>query len=58
MPGLTFYLGLDNEAGAQIELVTALLHEIAHGLGFQSFTDDVTGLALLGRPAPTTSAAC
>jgi len=51
VPGLTFYLGLDNNAGAQIDLVAVLLHEIAHGLGFQSFTDDETGLTLLGRPS-------
>ncbi|MDT1883742.1 peptidase, partial [Acinetobacter baumannii] len=51
VPGLTFYLGLDNNAGDQIDLVTVLLHEIAHGLGFQSFTDDETGQTLLGRPS-------
>ncbi|WP_306393928.1 PA domain-containing protein [Telluria beijingensis] len=51
VPGLTFYLGLDNNAGAQIDLVAVLLHEIAHGLGFQSFTSGDTGQTLLGRPA-------
>lgn len=51
VPGLTFYLGLDNNAGAQIDLVTVLLHEIAHGLGFQNFTDDATGSYLLARPS-------
>lgn len=51
VPGLTFYLGLDNNAGTQIDLVAVLLHEIAHGLGFQSFTSGDTGQTLLGRPA-------
>ena len=43
LPGAPFYLGVDNQHGDQIDLVTVLLHEIAHGLGFQSFTDDETG---------------
>jgi len=51
VPGLTFYLGLDNQAGDGIDLVTTLLHEIAHGLGFQTFTDDATGEQLQGRPS-------
>lgn len=51
VPGLTFYLGLDSDAGAQIDLVAVLLHEIAHGLGFQSFTNAATGQYLLARPA-------
>ena len=51
VPGLTFYLGLDSNAGAQIDLVAVLLHEIAHGLGFQSFTNAATGQYLLARPA-------
>jgi hypothetical protein len=45
MPGPGFYLGLDNNAGPAIDLVTVLLHEMAHGLGFQTFTDDETGAA-------------
>lgn len=51
LPGLTFYLGLDRNAGSQIDLVATLLHEIAHGLGFQTFTDDETGAFLLARPS-------
>jgi hypothetical protein len=43
LPGSPFYLGTDNQHGEQIDLVSVLLHEIAHGLGFQSFTDDQTG---------------
>jgi hypothetical protein len=51
MPGSGFYLGLDSKAGAQIDLVTVLLHELAHGLGFQSFTDDETGQQVNGIPS-------
>ncbi|MES2898728.1 MAG: PA domain-containing protein [Pseudomonadota bacterium] len=43
LPGAPFYLGIDNRHGDQIDLVSVLLHEIAHGLGFQSFTDEETG---------------
>ena len=43
LPGSPFYLGTDNKHGEQVDLVAVLLHEIAHGLGFQNFTDDETG---------------
>ncbi|MEO7495855.1 MAG: PA domain-containing protein [Massilia sp.] len=43
LPGSGFYLGLDNHAGTAIDLVSVLLHELGHGLGFQTFTDDETG---------------
>jgi hypothetical protein len=48
MPGSGFYLGLDNNMGDQIDLVTVLLHELGHGLGFQTFTDDETGAPFFG----------
>jgi hypothetical protein len=35
--GTPFYLGLDNNFGTGIDLVSVLLHEFAHGLGFESF---------------------
>jgi len=39
-----WYYGLDNNHGANgIDLVTVLLHEFAHGLGFQTFTNASTG---------------
>ena len=34
---INFYLGLDNNHGTQNDLVTVLLHEFAHGLGFSQF---------------------
>lgn len=51
LPGSPFYLGLDNRHGDQIDLVAVLLHEIAHGLGFQGFTDEETGEQFEGRPS-------
>ena len=51
LPGSPFDLGLDNRAAGRIDLVTVLLHEMAHGLGFQTFTDDETGQQLLGIPS-------
>jgi hypothetical protein len=51
LPGTAFYLGLDRQFGTGIDLVTVLLHEIAHGLGFQTFTDDYFGEQILGLPS-------
>jgi hypothetical protein len=46
LDGLSFYMGLDGKAdpATQIDLLTTILHEFGHGLGFQTFTDEVTGL--------------
>jgi hypothetical protein len=38
-----FYLGLDNNHGAQVDLVTVVLHELSHGLGFANFVNESTG---------------
>lgn len=51
LPGAPFYLGIDNKHGSQIDLVAVLLHELAHGLGFQSFTNGATGEQIAERPA-------
>ena len=51
MPGSGFYLGLDNNAGASIDLVTVLLHEMAHGLGVQTYTDDESGAEIQNIPS-------
>jgi len=50
LEGSGFYLGFDNNHGTLIDLVTVLLHEFAHGLGFQTFTDGYTGEQFLGMP--------
>jgi hypothetical protein len=50
--GFSFYLGLDNNAPAgQISLLPIVLHELAHGLGFQTFTNGDTGALLSGFPS-------
>src|SRR5262249_20350558 len=43
LTGTFWYLGFDNNHGANIDLVTVLLHEFAHGLGFAQFADVTTG---------------
>ena len=51
LTGTFFYLGLDNNHGANIDLVTVLTHEFGHGLGFQTFTSGSTGAQLAGFPS-------
>ncbi|HWS52656.1 MAG TPA: PA domain-containing protein [Pyrinomonadaceae bacterium] len=41
-----FYLGLDGNHGPLNDLVTVLLHEFGHGLGFQNFVNESTGANL------------
>ena len=49
LTGTGWYLGLDtNGPASQINLVTVLLHEFAHGLGFSSVTSGATGVPFLG----------
>jgi hypothetical protein len=43
LPGLPFYLGLDNAHGALIDFYTVLLHELGHGLGFVAITNGSNG---------------
>jgi hypothetical protein len=38
-----WYYGLDANHGAGIDLVTVLLHEFGHGLGFSNFITEATG---------------
>ncbi len=42
-----FYLGLDANHGAKVNLVTVVLHELGHGLNFQTFVNTGNG-ALAG----------
>jgi len=51
LAGRPFYLGLDGNKGTAIDLVTVLLHEFGHGLGFQTYTDSSTGTFFSGIPA-------
>jgi hypothetical protein len=47
----SWYYGFDNDPppGA-IDFVEVLTHEVAHGLGFQTFADGLTGQLFLGLP--------
>ncbi len=51
LDGVFFYLGLDNNHGSDIDLVTVLQHEFAHGLGFQTYTNGSTGAQLANLPS-------
>jgi hypothetical protein len=41
--GLRWYYGLDDQHGTAIDLLTVVLHELGHGLGYLSLTDNSTG---------------
>ena len=45
-----FYLGLDGNHGPLNDLVTVLLHEFAHGLGFSQIANLTSGALFLGFP--------
>jgi hypothetical protein len=51
LAGSSFYLGLDANEGTNIDFVATLLHEMGHGLGFQTFTNGQTGARLAGYPS-------
>jgi hypothetical protein len=51
LTGTSFYFGLDANEGANIDFVATLLHEMGHGLGFQTFTNGQTGAQLAGYPS-------
>ncbi len=46
--GIGWYLGLDNNHGANIDLIAVLLHEFAHGLGFSQFASVTNGSQIQG----------
>src|SRR3954468_598333 len=50
LTGSGWYYGLDSNHGTQIDLVTVLLHEFGHGLGFAGFFNKSTGALLAGFP--------
>lgn len=51
LAGSPFYLGLDANHGSAIDLVTVLLHEFGHGLGFSTTTSGTTGQYLASFPS-------
>ncbi|RVU44295.1 PA domain-containing protein [Rubrivivax rivuli] len=46
-----WYYGLDSNEGTLIDFVAVLQHEMAHGLGFQTFTNGSSGAQNGGFPA-------
>ena len=51
LAGTGWYYGLDgNHGNNNVDLVTTLLHEFGHGLGFLTLVDLSTGAESLGRP--------
>jgi hypothetical protein len=49
LTSMSWYLGLDGNPGAgQLDFVTVLLHELAHGLGFLTFANVSTGALASG----------
>ena len=45
-----WYYGLDHQEGLDIDLFAVVLHEMGHGLGFQTFTNLSTGAFLSNTP--------
>ena len=51
LDGSSWYYGFDhNEAANQIDLLAVVLHELGHGLGFQTFANASTGVLQQGYP--------
>ncbi len=52
LSGRFFYLGLDGNAGPNVNFMATLLHELGHGLGFAlGTTSSATGSRFLGLPS-------
>ncbi len=45
-----WYYGLDGAHGDDFDLVSVLLHELGHGLGFLTYVDDSTGAEFANQP--------
>ena len=50
LDGSFWYYGLDHNHGTNVDLLVVLLHEMGHGLGFQTFANGTTGALLSGLP--------
>lgn len=51
LPGRSWYLGLDGNHGTDIDFIPVLIHELGHGLGFQTFTNGNSGAFNGGVPS-------
>jgi hypothetical protein len=51
LDGSGWYYGLDGNHGSSTDLVAVLIHEFAHGLGFQTYTTASTGVQNQGLPS-------
>lgn len=51
LDGSPFYLGLDHNHGTAVDFIEVLLHEMGHGIGFQTFTNGATGAFNSGFPS-------
>jgi Thrombospondin type 3 repeat len=50
LAGTGWYLGLDHNEGANIDLLAVVLHEIGHGLGFSTFVNEADGAWFFNQP--------
>ncbi len=50
LDGTFWYYGLDHNHGTSIDLLVVLLHEMGHGLGFQTFINGTTGALFSSYP--------
>ena len=50
LEGSGWYYGLDHNHGSNVDLLVVLLHEMGHGLGFQTFANGTNGALFNGRP--------
>jgi hypothetical protein len=51
LAGSGWYYGLDGDEGTNVDFVATLMHELAHGLGFQTYTSASTGAFLFDVPS-------
>jgi hypothetical protein len=48
--GFGFYYGYDRQFGSNVDFISTLLHEFAHGFGFLTFVDVGSGAELQSQP--------